>query len=53
MGASRDLGRGIARAGPALAAASPNIRAEVADAAGATVAWSLLDQGSREDPAGY
>jgi len=61
VGASRGLGRGIARAfaeagapvvavartGPALAelaAASPNIRAEVADAADATVAWSLLDQ---------
>jgi len=61
VGASRGLGRGIARAfaeagapvvavartGPALAelaATSPNIRTEVADAADATVAWSLLDQ---------
>ena len=61
VGASRGLGRGIARAfaeagapvvavartGTALAelaAASPNIRAEVADAADATAAWSLLDQ---------
>lgn len=61
VGASRGLGRGIARAfadagapvvavartGPALAelaAASPGIRAAVADAADATVAWSLLDQ---------
>ena len=60
VGASRGLGRGIARAfaeagapvvavartGPALAelaATSANIRAEVADAADATVAWSLLD----------
>jgi 3-oxoacyl-[acyl-carrier protein] reductase len=60
VGASRGLGRGIARAfaeagaavvavgrtGPALAelaAASANIRPEVADAADATVAWSLLD----------
>ena len=60
VGASRGLGRGIARAfaeagapvvavartGPALAelaATSPNIRTEVADAADATVAWSLLD----------
>ncbi|MBV8290944.1 MAG: SDR family oxidoreductase, partial [Mycobacterium sp.] len=61
VGASRGLGRGIARAfadagaqvvavartGPALAelsAASPNIRAEVADAADPTAAWSLLDR---------
>jgi NAD(P)-dependent dehydrogenase (short-subunit alcohol dehydrogenase family) len=61
VGASRGLGRGIARAfaeagapvvavarsGPALAelaAASANIRTEVADAADATVAWSLLDE---------
>ncbi len=61
VGASRGLGRGIARAfaeagapvvavartGPALAelaATSANIRTEVADATGATVAWSLLDQ---------
>ena len=61
VGASRGLGRGIARAfagagapviavarsGPALAglaATSPDITAEVADAADATVAWSLLDQ---------
>ena len=60
-GASRGLGRGIARAlaeagaavvavartGPALAelaTTSANIRTEVADAADATVAWSLLDQ---------
>jgi NAD(P)-dependent dehydrogenase (short-subunit alcohol dehydrogenase family) len=60
VGASRGLGRGIARAfgeagapvvavarsGPALAelaAADANIRTEVADAADATVAWSLLD----------
>jgi NAD(P)-dependent dehydrogenase (short-subunit alcohol dehydrogenase family) len=61
VGASRGLGRGIARAfadagdrvvavartAPALAelaAASANIRTEVADAAGAAAAWSLLDQ---------
>src|SRR5215207_11336669 len=61
VGASRGLGRGIARAfadagapvvavartAPALAelaATSANIRTEVADAADATVAWSLLDQ---------
>jgi NAD(P)-dependent dehydrogenase (short-subunit alcohol dehydrogenase family) len=61
VGASRGLGRGIARAfaevgdqvvavartAPALAdlaATSPNIRTEVADAADETVAWSLLDQ---------
>ena len=61
VGASRGLGRGVARAfaeagapvvavarsGPALAelaATSANIRTEVADAADATVAWSLLDQ---------
>jgi NAD(P)-dependent dehydrogenase (short-subunit alcohol dehydrogenase family) len=61
VGASRGLGRGIARAfaeagaavvavartGPALAElanTSANIRTEVADAADATVAWSLLDQ---------
>jgi short-subunit dehydrogenase len=61
VGASRGLGRGIARAfaeagapvvavartGPALAelaTTSANIRTEVADAADATVAWSLLDQ---------
>jgi NAD(P)-dependent dehydrogenase (short-subunit alcohol dehydrogenase family) len=61
VGASRGLGRGIARAfaeagapvvavartGPALAelaAAGGNIRTEVADAADATAAWSLLDQ---------
>jgi NAD(P)-dependent dehydrogenase (short-subunit alcohol dehydrogenase family) len=61
VGASRGLGRGIARAfagagapvvavartGPALAelaATSPNIRTEVADAADPTVAWRLLDQ---------
>ena len=61
VGASRGLGRGIARAfaeagapvvavartGSALAelgGASANIRTEVADAADATVAWSLLDQ---------
>jgi NAD(P)-dependent dehydrogenase (short-subunit alcohol dehydrogenase family) len=60
-GASRGLGRGIARAfadagapvvgvartGAALAelaTISANIRTEVADAADATVAWSLLDQ---------
>jgi NAD(P)-dependent dehydrogenase (short-subunit alcohol dehydrogenase family) len=59
VGASRGLGRGIARAfaeagapvvavarnGPALAelATSANIRTEVADAADATVAWSVLD----------
>src|SRR5258707_6060398 len=37
----------VARTGPALAelaATSANIRTEVADATGATVAWSLLDQ---------
>jgi NAD(P)-dependent dehydrogenase (short-subunit alcohol dehydrogenase family) len=37
----------VARTGPALAelaTTSPNIRTEVADAADATVAWSLLDQ---------
>ena len=37
----------VAQAGPALAelaTASANIRTEVADAAGATVAWNLLDQ---------
>jgi NAD(P)-dependent dehydrogenase (short-subunit alcohol dehydrogenase family) len=61
VGASRGLGRGIARAfaeadasvvavartGPALAelaTTSANIRTEVADAADATVAWSLLDE---------
>lgn len=61
VGASRGLGRGIARAfaeagapviavarsGPALAelaAASANIRTEIADAADETVAWNLLDQ---------
>jgi NAD(P)-dependent dehydrogenase (short-subunit alcohol dehydrogenase family) len=61
VGASRGLGRGIARAfaeagaavvavartGPELAelaATSTNIRTEVADAAGATVARRLLDQ---------
>jgi NAD(P)-dependent dehydrogenase (short-subunit alcohol dehydrogenase family) len=61
VGASRGLGRGIARAfadagdrvvavarsAPALAelaAASANIRTEVADAADAAAAWSLLDQ---------
>jgi NAD(P)-dependent dehydrogenase (short-subunit alcohol dehydrogenase family) len=61
VGASRGLGRGIARAfaqagapvvavartGPALAelaTTSPNIRTEVADAADASVAPSLLDQ---------
>jgi NAD(P)-dependent dehydrogenase (short-subunit alcohol dehydrogenase family) len=61
VGASRGLGRGIARAfaeagapvvtvartGPALAelaATSANLRTEVADAADATVAWSLVDQ---------
>jgi NAD(P)-dependent dehydrogenase (short-subunit alcohol dehydrogenase family) len=60
VGASRGLGRGIARAfgeagapvvavarsGPALAelaATDANIETEVADAADATVAWSLLD----------
>jgi NAD(P)-dependent dehydrogenase (short-subunit alcohol dehydrogenase family) len=60
VGASRGLGRGIARAfaeagapvvavartGPALAelaATSANIRTEVADAADATAAWSLMD----------
>lgn len=60
VGASRSLGRGIARAfaeagasvvavartGPALAelaTTSANIRTEVADAADATAAWSLLD----------
>jgi NAD(P)-dependent dehydrogenase (short-subunit alcohol dehydrogenase family) len=60
VGASRGLGRGIARAfaeagapvvavartGPALAelaTTSANLRTEVADAADATVAWSLLD----------
>ena len=60
VGASRGLGRGIARAfaaagapvvavartGPALAelaATSPDIQTEVADAADAAVAWSLLD----------
>jgi 3-oxoacyl-[acyl-carrier protein] reductase len=60
VGASRGLGRGIARAfaeagapvvavarsGPALAELATtceNIRTEVADAADATVAWSLLD----------
>src|SRR5215471_6832096 len=62
VGASRGLGRGIARAfadagapvvavaraGPdlaELATASANIRTEVADAAGATVAWNLLANG--------
>jgi len=61
VGASRGLGRGIARAfaeagapvvalartGAALAelaSTSANIRTEAADAADATVAWSLLDQ---------
>ena len=61
VGASRGLGRGIARAfaeagapvvavartgqGLAeLAATSANIRTEIADAADATVAWSLLDR---------
>jgi NAD(P)-dependent dehydrogenase (short-subunit alcohol dehydrogenase family) len=61
VGASRGLGRGIARAfadagaavvavsrsGPALAelaATGANIRIEVADAADATVAWSLVDR---------
>jgi NAD(P)-dependent dehydrogenase (short-subunit alcohol dehydrogenase family) len=62
VGASRGLGRGIARAfaeagapvvavartGPALseltATNGTNIRTEVADAADATAAWSLLDQ---------
>jgi NAD(P)-dependent dehydrogenase (short-subunit alcohol dehydrogenase family) len=61
VGASRGLGRGIARAfaeagapmvavartGAALAelaAANSHVRAEVADAADATVAWSVLDQ---------
>jgi NAD(P)-dependent dehydrogenase (short-subunit alcohol dehydrogenase family) len=61
VGASRGLGRGIARAftgagsqvvavardGPALAelaAASPDIRTEVADATEEAVAWSVLDQ---------
>jgi NAD(P)-dependent dehydrogenase (short-subunit alcohol dehydrogenase family) len=62
VGASRGLGRGIARAfaeagapvvavartGPALAELAAtdgaNIRTAVADAADATVAWSLLDQ---------
>jgi NAD(P)-dependent dehydrogenase (short-subunit alcohol dehydrogenase family) len=61
VGASRGLGRGIARAfadagdrvvavartAPALAelaATSANIRTEVADAADAAAAWSLLDQ---------
>jgi NAD(P)-dependent dehydrogenase (short-subunit alcohol dehydrogenase family) len=61
VGASRGLGRGIARAfaeagapvvavartGPALAepaTTSATIRTEVADAADAPVAWSLLDQ---------
>jgi hypothetical protein len=37
----------VARSGPALAelaTTSANIRTEVADAADATVAWSLLDQ---------
>jgi len=43
-GASRGLGRGIARAFAAAGATSANIRTEVADAADATVAWSLLDQ---------
>ena len=60
VGASRGLGRGIARAfaeagAPVvavartgqglgeLAATSANIRTEIADAADATVAWSLLD----------
>ena len=61
VGASRGLGRGIARAfaeagapvvavartgqGLAeLAATSANLRTEIADAADATVAWSLLDR---------
>src|SRR5262249_49865538 len=61
VGASRGLGRGIARAfaeagapvvavargGPALAelaGTTANIRTEVADAADATVPWSVLDQ---------
>jgi NAD(P)-dependent dehydrogenase (short-subunit alcohol dehydrogenase family) len=61
VGASRGLGRGIARAFAAagapvvavarsaaalaeLAAASPNIRTEVADAADAAVAWNVLDR---------
>ena len=61
VGASRGLGRGIARAlaaagarvvavarnGPALdelAAASANVKTEVADAAGEAVAWRLIDQ---------
>ena len=61
VGASRGLGRGIARAfagagaqvvavardGQALAelaAASPNIRTEIADATEEAVAWSVLDQ---------
>ncbi len=60
VGASRGLGRGIARAfaeagapvvavartGPALAglATTPAIRTEVADAGDPTVAWRLLDQ---------
>ena len=61
VGASRGLGRGIARAfadagapvvavartGPALAelaTTSANIRTELADAADATVAWSLIDR---------
>lgn len=61
VGASRGLGRGIARAfaeagapvvavartGPALAelaATVENVRTQVADAADAKVAWSLLDQ---------
>jgi NAD(P)-dependent dehydrogenase (short-subunit alcohol dehydrogenase family) len=61
VGASRGLGRGIARAfaeagAPVvalarsgqelaeLAAAIPNIRTEVADAADAAVAWSVLDR---------
>jgi 5,10-methylene-tetrahydrofolate dehydrogenase/methenyl tetrahydrofolate cyclohydrolase len=37
----------VARTGPALAelaSASPNIRTEVADAADAAVAWSVIDQ---------
>jgi NAD(P)-dependent dehydrogenase (short-subunit alcohol dehydrogenase family) len=69
VGASRGLGRGIARAfaeagapvvavartGPALAelaTTSANIRTEVADAADATVAWSMLDQYEPEVRAG-
>ena len=60
VGASRGLGRGIARAlaaggaqvvavartGPALdeLAASANIKTEVADAASEAVAWRLIDQ---------